>query len=107
VGAVYPNISGPTIIKIVVGGCALVLAVYAAAEFSRKSRGATAAIGAPALSKLTLKELRNTWRMPPLEDPPAPQHLTLWTRVWMGVLRGYLVVAVALVVVKVVQSALA
>ncbi len=49
--------------------------------------------------------MRNTWRMPPLGELPAPQ-LTLSKRVWMGVLRGYLIVAVALVIVKVVQMTL-
>ncbi|WP_233890030.1 hypothetical protein [Paraburkholderia flagellata] len=82
------------------------MAVYVAVELSRKSRGTAAANGAPALNKPALKELRNTWRMSPLEDLPAPQHLTLTTRVWMGVLRGYLVVAVGLVIVKVVQMAI-
>ncbi|WP_281273110.1 hypothetical protein [Trinickia fusca] len=44
--------------------------------------------------------------MPPLDLLPPP-NLTLSNRIWMGVLRGYLLIAVALVVVKVVQSALA
>jgi hypothetical protein len=51
------------------------------------------------------KEARDTWRMPPLNELPPPR-LTLSNRVWMGVLRGYLVVAVALVIVKVVQMTL-
>ena len=103
---VYPEISGATIVRILVGGCGLAAAVYVAAEISRKSRGTAAANDAPALNKPALKVLRNTWRMSPLEDLPAPQHLTLTTRVWMGVLRGYLVVAVGLVIVKVVQMAI-
>jgi len=49
-----------------------------------------------------LKETRDTWRMPPLDQLP-PSNLTLTKRIWMGVLRGYLIVAVGLVVVKVVQ----
>ena len=40
--------------------------------------------------------------MPPLDELPPP-NLTLSKRVWMGVLRGYLMLAVGLVVVKVVQ----
>jgi hypothetical protein len=43
--------------------------------------------------------------MPPL-DELAPPNLTLTKRIWMGVLRGYLLVAVGLVVVKVVQLTL-
>lgn len=42
--------------------------------------------------------------MPPLDALPAPR-ITLSTRIWMGVLRGYLVLAVGLVIVKVVQMA--
>ncbi|MGF6483728.1 Nramp family divalent metal transporter [Paraburkholderia sp. JPY419] len=103
---VFPDISGAAIVKILVGGCGLAMAVYAAVELSRKSRGADVGHGALPLTKPALKELRNTWRMPPLEDLSAPQHLTLSTRVWMGVLRTYLVVAVGLVIVKVVQMAI-
>ncbi|MEX3786394.1 NRAMP family divalent metal transporter [Paraburkholderia sp. BR14374] len=103
---VYPDISGAAIIKILVGGCGLAAAVYAAVELSRKLRGGTVVHDAAPLNRLALKELRNTWRMPPLEDLQAPQHLTLSTRVWMGVLRTYLVVAVGLVIVKVVQMAI-
>ncbi|MEX3929469.1 Nramp family divalent metal transporter [Paraburkholderia sp. BR10936] len=103
---VYPDISGAAIIKILVGGCGLAAAVYAAVELSRKLRGGTVGHDAAPLNKPALKELRNTWRMSPLEDLPAPQHLTLSTRVWMGVLRTYLVVAVGLVIVKVVQMAI-
>lgn len=43
--------------------------------------------------------------MPPLDELPPP-NLTLSKRVWMSVLRGYLLLAVGLVVVKVVQMAL-
>jgi hypothetical protein len=43
--------------------------------------------------------------MPPIEELPAP-NLTMSKRVWMGILRGYLLVAVGLVIVKVVQMML-
>ncbi|MGF6958311.1 Nramp family divalent metal transporter [Paraburkholderia youngii] len=102
----YPDISGAAIVKILAGGCGLATAVYAAVELSRKARSTAAADDAPAINKPAQKALRNTWRMPPLEDLPAPQHLTLSARVWMGVLRTYLVVAVGLVIVKVVQMAI-
>jgi hypothetical protein len=54
--------------------------------------------------KINRKE-RATWRMPPLEDL-TPARMTLASRVWMLALRGYLVVACGLVVVRVVQVAL-
>jgi len=43
--------------------------------------------------------------MPPLAELPQPR-LTVATRAWMGVLRGYLVIAVLLMAWKVVQAAL-
>ena len=47
---------------------------------------------------------RRGWRMPPLETLTKVP-FSLSTRVWMGVLRGYLVVAVGMVVVRIVQLA--
>ncbi len=48
---------------------------------------------------------RETWRMPPLEELPKPVWSTA-RRAGMYTLRGYLIVAVVLLVVKVVQLAL-
>ncbi len=48
---------------------------------------------------------RDTWRMPPLETLPKPVWSPLRT-VGMLAMRGYLVVAALLMVVKVVQLAL-
>lgn len=42
--------------------------------------------------------------MPPLKDLPAPK-LTVQTRVWMSVLRCYLIVAVALIAYRIVLAA--
>ncbi|MFM0015397.1 divalent metal cation transporter [Paraburkholderia sediminicola] len=104
----YPDITGEAIIEILAGGTLLAVVGYAATVTVRRLRLAPADAAASAVSdndQQFSKEARNTWRMPPLEELPAPQ-LTLSKRVWMGVLRGYLVVAVALVVVKVVQMTL-
>jgi NRAMP (natural resistance-associated macrophage protein)-like metal ion transporter len=49
---------------------------------------------------------RNHWRMPPLSELPAGR-LTVLNRIWVGVLRAYLVVATGMVIVRVVQLALA
>jgi len=51
------------------------------------------------------KSLRATWQMPPLSTLP-PGRFSASTRVWMGVLRAYLVVAGGLVLVRIVQLAL-
>ncbi|TKC79071.1 divalent metal cation transporter [Trinickia terrae] len=101
---VYPDISGKAIMEILIGGTVLAIVGYAATEIVRKTRGAAAANETPALNKDALKKVRDTWRMPPLHELPKP-NLTLAKRVWMGVLRAYLVIAVGLVIVKVVQMA--
>ncbi|MFL9873672.1 Nramp family divalent metal transporter [Paraburkholderia megapolitana] len=98
----YPDITGETILEVLGGGTALALAVAAIAIPLRK-RGING--WADALSASLEKGTRDTWRMPPLNELPAP-NLTLSKRIWMGVLRGYLVIAVALVLVKVVEMAL-
>ena len=49
--------------------------------------------------------MRMGWRMPPLATLP-PAGLSLGNRVWMGVMRAYLVGAIILVAVKVVQTAM-
>jgi Mn2+/Fe2+ NRAMP family transporter len=98
----YPDITGATILEVLAGGTLLTV-VAAIAMLLLRKRGVNA--WADALSaSLQQKAPRDTWRMPPLTDLPPP-NLTLSKRVWMGVLRGYLIVAVALVVVKVVQVA--
>jgi NRAMP (natural resistance-associated macrophage protein)-like metal ion transporter len=101
---VYPEISGQTIVEILVGGTLLAVVGYAVTEIVRKSRGQSADEAATP-SAAALQKVRATWRMPPLAELPAPR-LTFSKRVWMGVLRGYLVIAVGLVIVKVVEMAL-
>ncbi|MDE2488648.1 MAG: hypothetical protein KGO51_14745 [Alphaproteobacteria bacterium] len=45
------------------------------------------------------------WRMPPLERL-APVRMSAGEKLWMGVLRGYLVLSGGLVLVRIVQLAL-
>jgi NRAMP (natural resistance-associated macrophage protein)-like metal ion transporter len=52
------------------------------------------------------RSLRDTWRMPPLHALP-PAVLTPLNRLWLVVLRAYLILAVGLVIFRVVQIALA
>ncbi|MBN3808050.1 NRAMP family divalent metal transporter [Paraburkholderia sp. Ac-20347] len=93
----YPDMSGETILVMLGGGTLLAIAGYAATLALRKLRGETQP---PAQS--WPPGARDMWRMPPLAELPSP-NLTLSKRVWMGVLRGYLLIAVILVIVKVVQ----
>ncbi|BCF92487.1 MULTISPECIES: NRAMP family divalent metal transporter [Paraburkholderia] len=98
---VYPDISGHAIIEILAGGTLLAVVALVAATALRRLRGAQTADSAPLVSHAE----RATWRTPPLDTLPRPA-MTLSRRIWMGALRGYLVVAVGLVIVKVVQLAL-
>jgi hypothetical protein len=50
--------------------------------------------------------LRLVWRMPPLDELPVAR-LTLLSRIWMFVLRGYLFVAGGLVLFRIFQLATA
>ncbi|MFM0182034.1 divalent metal cation transporter [Paraburkholderia aspalathi] len=107
----YPDITGEAIIEVLAGGTLLAVVGYVATVTVRRLRLASTDTTASAVAQASgseqqfSKEARNTWRMPPLEELPAPQ-LNLSKRIWMGVLRGYLIAAVALVVVKVVQMTL-
>ncbi|KWF30293.1 NRAMP family divalent metal transporter [Burkholderia pseudomultivorans] len=93
----YPDISGEAILDVLVGGTVLAIAGYLATVLIRRN----GRVIEPGIDRA----LRDTWRMPPL-DTLAPQKMTLSTRIWMAVLRGYLVIAVGLVIVKVVQMTL-
>jgi NRAMP (natural resistance-associated macrophage protein)-like metal ion transporter len=101
----YPDISGETILEVLGGGSALAVFGYAGTLILRKpARGLTNS-AEHFVAQGDVKKTRDAWRMPPL-DELAPPNLTLTKRIWMGVLRGYLLVAVGLVVVKVVQLTL-
>jgi Mn2+/Fe2+ NRAMP family transporter len=89
-----PSITGAQIEVILVGGSALgILAALVAVVRKRGTRE-------PAIDHTGRKD----WRMPPLATLP-PLRLTALSRTWLIVLRAYLVLAVALVVVRVVQLA--
>ncbi len=91
----YPSITGEQILWVLGGGTALALA----------AAGVTLALHRPQAQPALNRALWPTWRMRPLTQL-APARLTPATRTWMIVLRGYLLLAVALVVVRVVQLAL-
>ncbi|WNC92111.1 divalent metal cation transporter [Paraburkholderia sp. FT54] len=101
----YPDITGEAILEVLAGGTLMAVAGYAATVVVRKLRQESGNAAARESEFRLSKETRDGWRMPPLDELPPPQ-LTMSKRVWMGVLRGYLIVAVALVIVKVVQMTL-
>ena len=100
---VFPDISGETIIAVLGGGTALGAVGFAGVTLLHRSRGGAVAAGPT--NPDHLRALRAAWRMPALKAL-SPPSLSLSKRVWMGVLRGYLIVAVGLVAVKVYQVAM-
>lgn len=103
---VFPDIGGGTIMAILVGGLALFALGYVVTQVEQRLRGKTMPRSQRnAAAEYDARDARDSWRMPPLGKLPRP-NLTLSTRVWMGALRGYLVIAVGLVIFKVVQLAL-
>jgi len=93
----WPDMSGETIIDILVGGGVLGAIMVLAAHVVRLRKEADA----PSKHKHSHKDILN-WRMPPL-DQLKPMVLSTNNKVWMVVLRGYLVIAVVMVIYKVVQ----
>ena len=93
----YPDITGETILVILGGGGATALVVAGATLLFGKN----AVVAEPVLDRA----LRPGWRMPPLKQL-APNRITGATRLWMIVLRGYLLVAVGMVLFRIVQLAL-
>jgi Mn2+/Fe2+ NRAMP family transporter len=94
----YPGISGGTIVGILAGGSLLALSIAALVWISNRHRGQQA-------GQQVNRTRQATWRMPPLTEL-SPPRLSLLNRTGMIVLRGYLVVAAGLVLVRIVQLAL-
>ncbi|MTJ84372.1 MAG: divalent metal cation transporter [Telmatospirillum sp.] len=97
----WPDMGEETILAILAGG-GIVAARVALGFVVWQKRTAGEA---PVMSAPVTAGLRNNWQMPPLSDLP-PARLSLAARLWMIVLRGYLVVAGGLVVIRIVQLAL-
>ena len=97
----YPEITGEQILLILGGGS--ILALFGFGITGVLGRAAPSPnVPVPTVDAGTSKVL---WRMPPL-GTLAPAQFTLPKRVWMLVLRGYLLVAVGMVLVRVVQLAI-
>jgi Mn2+/Fe2+ NRAMP family transporter len=92
----YPEISGETILAILISGSLAALVIYL--TFGR-IRPPVDAPGEP-----VRRSLRNTWRMPPLPELP-PRQLTALNWIWLFVLRVYLIVAAGLVLLRIVTLA--
>jgi hypothetical protein len=112
----FPSISSGVILAVLGGGAALGVLIggYLLARSRRQARRDRAnadelpgidpdAAAATAHAGRALDHA--SWRMPPLAELPAPV-LSAQRKVGLIVLRGYLLVAVALVIVKIVQVSL-
>ena len=95
----FPSISAAAILAILAAGSAVALAGGTGVLIYRRRHPAEHAV--PALDR----SLRPTWRMPPLTLLTRPE-LSTTRRVGLTVLRTYLLIAMILVIVRVVQLAL-
>lgn len=102
VGVLFPDLPEGIIIGILVGGSAVTAAGGLVWLLLRKKAPISEA---EAQLRETESAQRNSWRMPPLALLATPK-LSTGNRIGLGVLRGYLVLAMVLVVVRVVQLAL-
>jgi hypothetical protein len=99
----FPDIDAQWIIAILTGGSVLGLLLTAGAKLFERPDAAIDAQARPAQAGPTT-DVRDHWRMPPLDTLP-PVRLSRTSRIWMIVLRLYLVIAGGLVLVRIVQLA--
>jgi Mn2+/Fe2+ NRAMP family transporter len=92
----FPGVGSETITAILGLGSLTALVVYLTVGGLRRLVAAPVAVVSPLF--------RDTWRMPPLAQL-RPRRLTTLNRVWLVVLRVYLIVAAGLVVVRIVTLA--
>jgi hypothetical protein len=90
----YPNITGRQILMILAGGSIVTVLAAITTAWLRRSEATQMQVIDDAQ--------RATWRMPPLDQLP-PGRLGGLRRLWMGVLRGYLLIASGLVMVRIAQ----
>jgi hypothetical protein len=102
VSVLFPDATNAQVILGIMGGGGVVAAVAALVIIALSPNGGSAA---PAEETAVATTSRDSWRMPPL-DRLAPAKLSLAAKTWMGALRLYLVVAVALVLFRVVMLAI-
>lgn len=91
---VFPDITAIQIESILIGGIVAGVLVGVVVLVAKKTRP-----GAIQQAPINCRE-RDEWRMPPLDRLP-PNKMSLLSRLWMGVLRTYLVVAAGLVLARI------
>ena len=96
----FPNIGEREILGVLIGGSALAVGMAVGVKTYERSRGI---VRQP--EQTVDARPREQWTMPPLDQLPAAK-LTLLSKAWMLVLRGYLVVAAGMLIFKLVQLAI-
>jgi Mn2+/Fe2+ NRAMP family transporter len=95
----FPDLDEQWIIGVLAGGAVLAVVTTLLVNLNglteHRSRG---------IARQPIEHDLNTWRMPPLDQLP-PVRLSATSRIWMIVLRGYLVVAAGLVLSRIFQLA--
>jgi Mn2+/Fe2+ NRAMP family transporter len=102
VSVLFPDATNAQVILGIMGGGGGAAAVAALVIMALSQNGGS---GSSAEKSAAETMSRDTWRMPPLAQL-APAKLSLAAKTWMGALRLYLVVAVALVLFRVVMLAI-
>ena len=102
VSVLFPDATNEQLILGIMGGGVVVAAIAALVIMALSQNGGIESSTEEAAAE-TMS--RDTWRMPPLAQL-APAKLSLAAKTWMGALRLYLVVAVALVLFRVVMLAI-
>jgi NRAMP (natural resistance-associated macrophage protein)-like metal ion transporter len=102
VSVLFPDATNAQVILGIMGGGGVVAAVAALVIMALSQNGGS---GSSTEKSAAETMSRDTWRMPPLAQL-APAKLSLAAKTWMGALRLYLVVAVALVLFRVVMLAI-
>ena len=101
----FPGITATGIVWVLVGGVIIAAVAAIGARLAEPVRVPTRETEASVPPTRQLRRQRRTWRMPPLHELP-PAKLTLQHRLWLIVLRAYLVIAAGLVLVRIVLLAL-
>ena len=95
----FPGISDTQILTIMTAGVAISGVTVLGVKLYERMRGT---VGIAAVRHDS--SLRSSWRMPPIAEL-APARISLLNRIWMIALRGYLVIAASMLLVKIVQLA--
>ncbi len=99
----FPDMTDQQIIGILLGCIVLAIVLSVGAHlYDRRHRHTRVNLE---LLLATSAEDKSSWRMPPV-SVLQPNQLTVLDRVWMGVLRLYLVVAAGMILVKLVRAVL-